>query len=61
MGLSCCAADAYAVSVRARGAPAPPPDTWVRVEGGLGAPAGADDPPPFDITALEVVPRPAQP
>jgi uncharacterized repeat protein (TIGR03943 family) len=33
MALSCCAADARAVKIEVRDAPAPPTDTWVEVTG----------------------------
>jgi uncharacterized repeat protein (TIGR03943 family) len=33
MRINCCAADALALEVTVRGAPAPPEDTWVRVTG----------------------------
>jgi putative membrane protein len=62
--LSCCAADAVAVSVRAQGlSPIPAGDTWLEVEG-FWIPHTGDELPPydaFDIVAAREIPVPEHP
>nr|PZN44995.1 MAG: TIGR03943 family protein [Actinomycetota bacterium] len=66
MQLNCCAADAFALKVAVRGAPAPPENTWVEVTG-VWIPPRSDKLPlgtvPPRIRAINVtkVPRPVEP
>ena len=66
MQLNCCAADAIALKVAVRGAPAPPENTWVEVTGVWIPPRSSKLPNgtvPPEMTAINVakVPRPAEP
>ncbi|MFC7218105.1 TIGR03943 family putative permease subunit [Streptomyces polyrhachis] len=62
--ISCCAADSQSVTVRMRGAAAPPADTWVTVTGRwsaagtLGTPSAANE---LRVESLAEVERPASP
>jgi len=66
MQLNCCAADAIALKVAVRGAPAPPENTWVEVTG-TWIPPRSDKLPlgtvPPQLRAIDVtkVPRPVEP
>lgn len=64
ISLSCCAADAFAVRVQVRDAPALPADTWVTVVGtyvpGSGT-GGTGTFPEVAVEGLEEVPEPADP
>ena len=61
----CCAADAYPVEIAARGADAPPVDSWVTVTGSWRPPEGEVRPyvdvVEFDVRALERIDRPENP
>lgn len=66
MQLNCCAADAIALKVAVRGAPAPAENTWVEVTGTWIPPKSRElpmgtVPPELAATAVTEVPRPTEP
>jgi uncharacterized repeat protein (TIGR03943 family) len=63
--LSCCAADAWATSVRLRSLPvaAPPDDTWVTVEGTWRPDPSGHEPetPVIEVDTIRLIPTPSDP